>query len=164
MRIFSLLFTRWTGQMILLCLFWLLGKMRSYIYFLKEQTKTFARLLQLAFKGQLKAIWEHGLLLLKFFGTALLYENQHNPKLQWDISPGSLVMFKSSLVRLCFKSVIKEHGFNIKKRVANAGDIRDLGSITGSERSPGNPLQYSCLESAMARGAWLAMVHRVAQG
>ena len=67
-------------------------------------------------------------------------------------------------MRLFFKSVIKEHGFNIKKRVANAGDIRDLGSITGLERSPGNPLQYSCLKSAMARGSWLAMVHRVAQG
>ena len=73
-------------------------------------------------------------------------------------------MFKSSLVRLFFKSVIKEHGFNIKKRVANAGDTRDLGSITGSERSPGNSLQYSCLESAMDRGAWLAIVHWVAQG
>ena len=50
---------------------------------------------------------------------------------------------------------------------ANAGDIRDLGSIPGSGKSPGggpgNPLQYSCLENLMDRGAWQATVHRVAQ-
>ena len=46
-----------------------------------------------------------------------------------------------------------------------AGNTRDLGSIPGSGRSPGgghgNPLQYSCLENSMDRGAWQAMVHRV---
>ena len=40
---------------------------------------------------------------------------------------------------------------------SNAGDIRDVGSIPGSGKSPGegngNPLQYSCLENAMDRGA-----------
>ena len=40
----------------------------------------------------------------------------------------------------------------------NAGDARDAGSIPGSGRSPGgghgNPLQYSCLENPMDRGAW----------
>ena len=40
---------------------------------------------------------------------------------------------------------------------SNAGDIRDVGSIPGSGKSPGegngNPLQYSCLENAMGRGA-----------
>ena len=53
----------------------------------------------------------------------------------------------------------------VKNLPANAGDIRDLGSIPGSGRSPGgghgNPLQYSCLENSMDRGAWQAMVHRV---
>ena len=43
----------------------------------------------------------------------------------------------------------------------------DLGSIPGSERSPGegngNPLQYSCLENPVDRGAWWAAVHRGAQ-
>ena len=110
MRIFSLLFTRWTGQVILLCLLWFLGQMRSYICFLKEQTKTFARLLQLAFKDQLKAIWEHGLLLLKFFGTALLYENQNNPKLQWVICPGSLVIFTSEIIfQVCNQGTWVQH-------------------------------------------------------
>ena len=51
----------------------------------------------------------------------------------------------------------------VKNLPANAGDIRDVGSIPGSGRSPGeghgNPLQYSCLENPMDRGAWQAMVH-----
>ena len=50
---------------------------------------------------------------------------------------------------------------------ANAEDIKDLGLIPGSRRSPGgghgNPLQYSCLENLMYRGAWQATVHRVAK-
>ena len=45
------------------------------------------------------------------------------------------------------------------------GDIRDMGSIPGSGRSPGegngNPFQYSCLGNFMNRGAWLDTVHRV---
>ena len=54
-----------------------------------------------------------------------------------------------------------------KKPPADAGDIRDVGSIPGSERSleggHGNPLWYSCLENSMDRGAWQATVHRVAK-
>ena len=50
---------------------------------------------------------------------------------------------------------------------ANEGDARDLGSIPGSGRSPGegngSPVQYSCLEKPMDRGAWRAAVHEVAQ-
>ena len=46
----------------------------------------------------------------------------------------------------------------IKNPPANAGNIRDAGSVPGWGRSPGgacgNPLQYSCLESPMDRGAW----------
>ena len=53
----------------------------------------------------------------------------------------------------------------IKNPPASAGDIRDGGSIPGSGRSPGgehgNPLQFSCLESLMDRGAWRATVHGV---
>ena len=53
----------------------------------------------------------------------------------------------------------------IKKPPANAGAIRDVGSIPGSGEIPGegngNPLQYYCLENLMDRGAWWAMVHRV---
>ena len=54
----------------------------------------------------------------------------------------------------------------VKLLPANARDARDLGSIPGSGRSPGegkgNPLQYSCLENSMDRGAWKATVHAVA--
>ena len=54
----------------------------------------------------------------------------------------------------------------VKNPLANAGDIRDVGSIPGSGRSPregrGNPLQYSCLENPMDRGPWQATVHGVA--
>ena len=53
----------------------------------------------------------------------------------------------------------------VKKLSANAGDVRVTGSIPGLGRSPrgghGNPLQYSCLENAMDRGAWLATIHQV---
>ena len=52
----------------------------------------------------------------------------------------------------------------IKNPSANAGDTRDMSSIPGNRRSPGgghgNPLQCSCLENAMDRGAWKAIVHR----
>ena len=48
----------------------------------------------------------------------------------------------------------------VKNPPANAGDIRDLGSVPGLGRSrgegDGNPLQYSCLENPMDRGAWQA--------
>ena len=53
----------------------------------------------------------------------------------------------------------------VKNLPANAGDMRDVGSIPGLGRCPGgvhdNPLQYSCLENPIDRGAWRATVHRV---
>ena len=55
-------------------------------------------------------------------------------------------------------------GSEVKDSACNAGD---LGSIPGLGRSPGegngNPLQYSCLENPMDRGAWWATVHGVAK-
>ena len=58
-------------------------------------------------------------------------------------------------------------GTVIKNLPVNAGDTRDMGSIPGSERSPGvgngNPLQYSCLENPMDKGDWQATVHRVSE-
>ena len=54
----------------------------------------------------------------------------------------------------------------LKNPPASAGDTRNLGSVPGLGRSPGggngNPLQYSCLENSMDRGAWRAIVHGVA--
>ena len=50
---------------------------------------------------------------------------------------------------------------------ANVGDVRDVNSVPGLGRSPGaghgNPLQYSCLENPVKRGAWQATVHGVAK-
>ena len=61
----------------------------------------------------------------------------------------------------------KTPGPVVKNLPANAGDIRDAGSIPGSGGSPeegnGNLLQHSCLENPMDRGAWQATVHRVAK-
>ena len=55
----------------------------------------------------------------------------------------------------------------VKNLPANAGDIKDTGSIPGVGRSlgetNGNPLQYSCLENPMDRGAWQTTVHEVAK-
>ena len=51
----------------------------------------------------------------------------------------------------------------VKNPTADAGDSRDVGSIPGSGRPPGvgngNPLQYSCLNNPMDRGAWQATGH-----
>ena len=51
----------------------------------------------------------------------------------------------------------------VRNLLVNAGATGDLSSIPGSRRFPGegngNPLQYSCLESPVDRGAWWATVH-----
>ena len=53
----------------------------------------------------------------------------------------------------------------VKNPPANAGDTGYIGSIPGLESSlgeeNGNPLQYTCLENPMDRGAWQATVHEV---
>ena len=58
-------------------------------------------------------------------------------------------------------------GSAVKESTCNAGAVGDMGSIPELGKSPGggngNPLQYSCLENPMDRGAWWATVHRVAK-
>ena len=58
-------------------------------------------------------------------------------------------------------------GSVIKNPSANAGNAEDMGLIPGSGRvsgeGNGNPLQYSCLENSMERGAWRATIHGVAE-
>ena len=55
----------------------------------------------------------------------------------------------------------------VKSSSTKAGDEGEVDSIPGSGRSPGegngNPLQYSCLENPLDRGAWWAKVHRVVE-
>ena len=55
----------------------------------------------------------------------------------------------------------------VKNLPAKAGDTRNMGSIPGSRRPPGegdgNPLQYSLLENSMHRGSWRTTIHGVAE-
>ena len=55
----------------------------------------------------------------------------------------------------------------VKNLPAKAGNITDVGLIPGPGRfsggGHGNPLQYSCLENSMDRGAWRATVYKVAE-
>ena len=55
----------------------------------------------------------------------------------------------------------------VKNLPASADDVGDMSSVPELGRSPGggngNPLQYSCLENPMDRGAWWATVHGVAK-
>ena len=55
----------------------------------------------------------------------------------------------------------------VKTPPSNPGDVRDAALIPGSGRSreggPGDPLQYSCLENSVDRGAWWTTVHSVTQ-
>ena len=55
----------------------------------------------------------------------------------------------------------------VRNPTDNAEDVRDTASIPELGRSPkgghGNPLQYSCLENPMDRGAWRAAVHEVTE-
>jgi len=55
----------------------------------------------------------------------------------------------------------------VKNQPSNAEDVRDADSVPGWGRSleggHGNPLQYSCLENLVDRGAWQATVHRKAK-
>ena len=64
-----------------------------------------------------------------------------------------------------FWITISQVGLVVKDPPASAGDLRDVGSISGFGRSPeegnSNPFQYYCLENPMGRGAWWAMVHKI---
>ena len=80
--------------------------------------------------------------------------------------------FSSLCVYLCLSVSLSSYNrasqaaLVVKNPPAHAGDIRDVGSVAGLGRSPGgghgNPLQCSCLQSPMDRGAWQATIHSVA--
>ena len=69
-------------------------------------------------------------------------------------------------IYVCVHEIFPD-GSVVKNLSANAGDAGGVGLIPGSGRSPGggkgNPLQNSCLENPMDRGAWWATVHSVAK-
>ena len=83
-----------------------------------------------------------------------------NHPTSWVFTPVSLLPDKYIHTHMGFPG-----GTVAKNLPANAGDTIDSGLIPGSGRSPrvgnGNPLQFSCLENSLDRGAWLATVHGV---
>ena len=80
---------------------------------------------------------------------------------------GREVIFSCPLLRNILDSGAFQIALVEKNPPASAEDVRDVGSIPGLGRPPegghSNPLQYSCLENPMDRGAWQAIVHRVAK-
>ena len=86
--------------------------------------------------------------------------------LPFVISHKGTVVWYLIKVTLKWKGIIQRlsHSLVSKESACNTGD---LGSISGLGRYPGegngNPLQYSCLENPMDRGAWWAAVHGVAR-
>ena len=93
-------------------------------------------------------------------------------RIPWTEEPGRLQSIESQRVRHDWSNLAHTHthtqthhqpsqvAIMVKNPPANAGDIRYVGSIPGSGRSPrggnGKPLQYSCLENPMDRGSWQA--------
>ena len=73
----------------------------------------------------------------------------------------------TSPLPLCHRSWASHVASVVKNPPAKARDIRDVSSLPGMGRYPGrehgNPLQYSCLENPMDRGACRAIAHRVAK-
>ena len=89
-----------------------------------------------------------------------LYLYRFNSGILFSHENETIVIFETTLVELWgFPS-----GLDSKESDCNVGN---LSSVPGSGRSPGegngNPLQYSCLENPMDRGAWRATVHRVTE-
>ena len=99
------------------------------------------------------------------------FQTLHSTLLSW-LYDTMKHTFKHTVIK-CYKGLfIPLHegfpvGTMLKNLPAKAGDVRDVGSIPGLGRSPGeghgNPLQCSCLEKPMDWGPWRAAAHRVAK-
>ena len=96
------------------------------------------------------------------------YHQQTNLRLECTFQTARLPDFQVSCKNFKYICIDVQYGLggaSDEDPPANAGDIRDVGSTPGLRRSPGggngNPLQYSCLENPMDRGAWLTAVHGV---
>ena len=79
-----------------------------------------------------------------------------------------MCVFEDMCVCVCIRRCVHfPVALVVKNLPANAGDIRDVGSIPGLGRSPGewhgNPLQYSCLENPVDKRGWWATVHGVSK-
>ena len=82
----------------------------------------------------------------------------------WRTTVHGVTKSRTRLKRLSSKTHLVQRLKHLPASACNAGD---LGSIPGLGRSPGeghgNPLQYSCLENPMDKGAWRTTVHEIAK-
>ena len=95
------------------------------------------------------------------------FQNQKNSKNRKTISNQYTSESWNDLYSVSDKTNTYATLLNQAKSWGGEGGAQDVGSISGSGRSPGegysNPLLYSCLENPMDRGAWQATVHGVAK-
>ena len=89
-----------------------------------------------------------------------IWENDHSVRRGFSVSskcPMNTETLDNRTEQICVTAIV----LVVKNFPANAGDIRDTGSMPGLGRSPrkghGNPLQYSCLDNSMDRGTRWAM-------
>ena len=103
-------------------------------------------------------ISSHSSLLVSFLGSCSFFTGLSLP---FCLIPRPMFSLSCSL------SEYSQMALEVKNLSANAGDLRDADLIPELGRSPGggngNPLQYSCLENPMDRGAWRTIVHRVTE-
>ena len=92
-----------------------------------------------------------------------------SPEGRWDEPPseGPWLCTGKNLRAIHYKVQASQVAQLVKNTLANARDARGIGSIPGLGGSTGmgngNPLQYSCLENTMDRGAWWAAVHGISK-
>ena len=90
------------------------------------------------------------------FILTLISESHTHPLFKWYLTNRHFLL-----------EISWDYGRDGASQMANAGDIKDTDLIPGLEKSPGgghgNPLQYSCLENPMDRGAWEATFHGTAK-
>ena len=88
-------------------------------------------------------------------------------KIPWTERPGGLQSKGLHRATLTYDQAFQVASV-VKNPPANAGDVRDMGSIPGLGISPGtgrgSPFQYFCLENPMDRGAWQATQSIGSQG
>ena len=91
------------------------------------------------------------------------FQQRAKPEVNYELR--SIITYQYWLINCTKCTILINGGTSGEEPACHAGDIGDSGLIPGSGRSPGgghgNPLQYSCLENPIDRGAWQVTAHRV---